>query len=44
MLQDRTVDGFRLAYDRKGWGPGAPAVLLLHGCPGTGPITERSFR
>jgi hypothetical protein len=33
-LQDRTVDGFRLAYDRRGRGPGAPVVLLLHGWPG----------
>jgi hypothetical protein len=32
-LQDRTVDGFRLAYDRRGRGPGAPVVLLLHGWP-----------
>ena len=34
MRQDRTVDGFRLAYDRTGAGPGAPAVVLLHGWPG----------
>ena len=34
MRQDRAVDGFRLAYDRTGAGPGAPAVLLLHGWPG----------
>jgi len=32
-LHDRTVDGFRLAYDRRGRGPGAPVVLLLHGWP-----------
>ena len=31
MRQDRAVDGFRLAYERTGPGPGAPAVLLLHG-------------
>src|ERR1700683_4801605 len=34
MRQDRAVDGFRLTYDRTGPGPGAPAVLLLHGWPG----------
>ena len=34
MRQDKAVDGFRLAYDRTGAGPGAPAVLLLHGWPG----------
>ena len=34
MRQDRGVDGFRLAYERSGPGPGAPAVLLLHGWPG----------
>jgi len=34
MRQDRAVDGFRLAYQRSGPGPGAPAVLLLHGWPG----------
>jgi pimeloyl-ACP methyl ester carboxylesterase len=34
MGQDNPVDGFRLAYDRTGAGPGAPAVLLLHGWPG----------
>jgi pimeloyl-ACP methyl ester carboxylesterase len=34
MRQDRAVDGFRLAYERSGPGPGAPAVLLLHGWPG----------
>jgi pimeloyl-ACP methyl ester carboxylesterase len=34
MRQDRAVDGFRLAYERTGPGPGAPAVLLLHGWPG----------
>jgi pimeloyl-ACP methyl ester carboxylesterase len=34
MRQDMAVDGFRLAYDRTGLGPGAPAVLLLHGWPG----------
>ena len=28
------MDGFRLAYDRTGQGPGSPAVLLLHGWPG----------
>jgi len=28
------MDGFRLAYDRTGQGPGSPAVLLLHGGPG----------
>ena len=34
MRQDRAVDGFRLAYERTGPGPGAPTVLLLHGWPG----------
>jgi len=34
MRQDEAVDGFRLAYERSGPGPGAPAVLLLHGWPG----------
>jgi pimeloyl-ACP methyl ester carboxylesterase len=34
MRQDRAVDGFRLAYERTGPGPGGPAVLLLHGWPG----------
>jgi pimeloyl-ACP methyl ester carboxylesterase len=34
VRQERGVDGFRLAYDRAGQGPGAPAVLLLHGWPG----------
>jgi pimeloyl-ACP methyl ester carboxylesterase len=34
MRQDMAVDGFRLAYDRTGPGPGAPAVVLLHGWPG----------
>ena len=34
MRQDKAVDGFRLAYERSGPGPGAPAVLLLHGWPG----------
>jgi pimeloyl-ACP methyl ester carboxylesterase len=34
MRQETAVDGFRLAYDRTGAGPGAPAVLLLHGWPG----------
>jgi pimeloyl-ACP methyl ester carboxylesterase len=34
MRQDRPVDGFRLAYERTGAGPGAPAVMLLHGWPG----------
>ncbi len=31
MRQDTAVDGFRLAYERAGAGPG---VLLLHGWPG----------
>jgi pimeloyl-ACP methyl ester carboxylesterase len=34
MRQGQAVDGFRLAYERAGQGPGAPAVLLLHGWPG----------
>lgn len=34
MRQEQGTDGFRLAYDRIGLGPGAPAVLLLHGWPG----------
>jgi pimeloyl-ACP methyl ester carboxylesterase len=34
MRRDTGVDGFRLAYDRTGPRPGAPAVLLLHGWPG----------
>jgi pimeloyl-ACP methyl ester carboxylesterase len=34
MRQDKAVDGFRLAYERSGPGPEAPAVLLLHGWPG----------
>jgi pimeloyl-ACP methyl ester carboxylesterase len=34
MRQQTAVDGLRLAYDRTGAGPGAPAVLLLHGWPG----------
>jgi len=34
MRQDTPVDGFRLAYERTGAGPGAPAVMLLHGWPG----------
>jgi pimeloyl-ACP methyl ester carboxylesterase len=34
MRQERAIDGFRLAYDRSGQGPQAPAVLLLHGWPG----------
>ena len=34
MRQERAVDGFRLAYERTGPGPGAPTVLLLHGWPG----------
>jgi pimeloyl-ACP methyl ester carboxylesterase len=34
MRQDIAVDGFQLAYERSGPGPGAPAVLLLHGWPG----------
>ncbi len=34
MRQQTAVDGFRLAYDRTGPGPGAPAVILLHGWPG----------
>src|SRR5579863_4865761 len=34
MRQETAIDGFRLAYDRSGPGPGAPAVLLLHGWPG----------
>jgi pimeloyl-ACP methyl ester carboxylesterase len=34
VRQERAVDGFRLAYERAGPGPGAPPVLLLHGWPG----------
>jgi pimeloyl-ACP methyl ester carboxylesterase len=34
MRQETAVDGFQLAYDRTGPGPGAPAVVLLHGWPG----------
>ena len=34
MRQEQATDGFRLAYDRAGQGPGAPAVVLLHGWPG----------
>ncbi len=34
VRQERAFDGFRLAYDRTGPGPGPPAVLLLHGWPG----------
>ncbi len=34
VRQQEAVDGFQLAYDRVGPGPGAPAVLLLHGWPG----------
>jgi pimeloyl-ACP methyl ester carboxylesterase len=34
MRQQTAIDGFRLAYDRTGPGPGAPAVILLHGWPG----------
>jgi pimeloyl-ACP methyl ester carboxylesterase len=34
VRQERAVDGFRLAYERAGPGPGSPAVLLLHGWPG----------
>jgi pimeloyl-ACP methyl ester carboxylesterase len=34
MRQEIAVDGFRLAYERTGRGPGVPAVLLLHGWPG----------
>src|SRR5271163_1456395 len=34
MRQQTAVDGFRLTYDRSGPGPGAPAVILLHGWPG----------
>jgi len=34
MRQQTAVDGFRLAYERTGPGPAAPAVLLLHGWPG----------
>jgi pimeloyl-ACP methyl ester carboxylesterase len=34
MRQEQETDGFRLAYDRTGLGPGAPAVVLLHGWPG----------
>jgi pimeloyl-ACP methyl ester carboxylesterase len=34
VRQDSAVDGFRLAYERAGPGPGPPAVLLLHGWPG----------
>ena len=34
MRQQTAVDGFRLTYDRTGPGPGAPAVILLHGWPG----------
>jgi pimeloyl-ACP methyl ester carboxylesterase len=34
VRQDNAVDGFRLACDRTGPGPSAPAVVLLHGWPG----------
>jgi pimeloyl-ACP methyl ester carboxylesterase len=34
MRQETAVDGFRLAYERIGPGPGKPAVLMLHGWPG----------
>jgi pimeloyl-ACP methyl ester carboxylesterase len=34
MRLQTPVDGFRLTYDRSGPGPGAPAVVLLHGWPG----------
>jgi pimeloyl-ACP methyl ester carboxylesterase len=34
MRQEAAVDGFRLAYERIGPGPGKPAVLMLHGWPG----------
>jgi pimeloyl-ACP methyl ester carboxylesterase len=34
VRQEQAIDGFRLTYDRAGQGPGAPAVLLLHGWPG----------
>jgi pimeloyl-ACP methyl ester carboxylesterase len=34
VRQEKAVDGFRLAYERAGSGPGSPAVLLLHGWPG----------
>ena len=34
MRQETAVDGFRLAYERTGPGPGTPAVLMLHGWPG----------
>ncbi|HMD22536.1 MAG TPA: alpha/beta fold hydrolase, partial [Streptosporangiaceae bacterium] len=34
MRQETAVDGFRLAYERLGPGPGTPAVLMLHGWPG----------
>jgi pimeloyl-ACP methyl ester carboxylesterase len=34
MRQETAVDGFRLAYERFGPGPGKPAVLMLHGWPG----------
>jgi pimeloyl-ACP methyl ester carboxylesterase len=34
MRQETAVDGFRLAYERLGPGPGKPAVLMLHGWPG----------
>ena len=41
MRQEAAIDGFRLAYERTGAGP---AVLLLHGWPGTGPTIARSPR
>ena len=34
MRQEAAVDGFRLAYERIGPGPGKPTVLMLHGWPG----------
>jgi pimeloyl-ACP methyl ester carboxylesterase len=34
MRQETAVNGFRLAYERLGPGPGKPAVLMLHGWPG----------
>jgi pimeloyl-ACP methyl ester carboxylesterase len=34
VRQEQETDGLRLAYDRTGRGPDAPAVLLLHGWPG----------
>jgi pimeloyl-ACP methyl ester carboxylesterase len=34
MQRSAPVDGFELAYERVGAGPGSPPVVLLHGWPG----------